>query len=249
MTAKTRSAIKLLFEQGDKPQGSDYEDLIDSYLSVADTTAQSLSSPLTVTGALGASTTVSANSIEASAATITTYSGTDMTLTGTVSASTANFGTLIVGGTPVAPSTLAAKADVYIEATALATCSSTAAYVSVAVSASSRVTPVDFSAASTRVAIEYTGSSEKVFEVHGMISAKMNAGSNQDVRFALIKNGALLAGTDITRRISGTTDFGAIAIGGLVKMSATDTISIGIRNVTSTNNVDIASCILFISEA
>lgn len=71
MTAKNRPTIKAVFEQGDKPQGSDYEDMIDSYLSVADTTAQSLSSPLVVTGAFGASTTVSAPSIETSALFVT----------------------------------------------------------------------------------------------------------------------------------------------------------------------------------
>ena len=70
MTSQTRSVNKGRFEQGDTPQGSDYADLIDSYLSLADTTAQSLSYPLSITGAISVSTTVSANSMEATTLTV-----------------------------------------------------------------------------------------------------------------------------------------------------------------------------------
>lgn len=59
MTAQNRATLKAEFEQGDKPQGSDYADLIDSFLSVADTTAQSVASKVTFDGGLAA-TTVSA---------------------------------------------------------------------------------------------------------------------------------------------------------------------------------------------
>jgi hypothetical protein len=64
MTAQNRTVNKSRFEQGDTPQGSDYVDLIDSYLSLADTTAQSLSSPLTMAGSLGVSATASASTLE-----------------------------------------------------------------------------------------------------------------------------------------------------------------------------------------
>lgn len=74
MTQQTRTVNKARFEQGDTPQGADYVDLIDSYLSLADTTAQSVSSPLSITGALGVSTEVSAVTIEASAGRFTTVS-------------------------------------------------------------------------------------------------------------------------------------------------------------------------------
>lgn len=46
MTAKTRAQNKTQFENGDKPQGSDFENLIDSYVSIADTTAQTVTSKL-----------------------------------------------------------------------------------------------------------------------------------------------------------------------------------------------------------
>lgn len=40
MTAQIRSVLKGKFEQGDSPQGVDYEDLIDSAANLAETTAQ-----------------------------------------------------------------------------------------------------------------------------------------------------------------------------------------------------------------
>lgn len=48
MTAQNRATLKALFEDGDIPTGSNYTDLIDSFVSIADTTAQTLSSKLTV---------------------------------------------------------------------------------------------------------------------------------------------------------------------------------------------------------
>lgn len=91
MTAQDRTTNKAKFEQGDTPQGGDYVDLIDSYISLADTTAQSLSSPLVVSGAVGASTTVSAQSVEASAATFTGAVSAASVVADTVAASGASF--------------------------------------------------------------------------------------------------------------------------------------------------------------
>lgn len=89
MTAQNRVTNKAKFEQGDTPQGADYVDLIDSYVSLADTTAQSVSSPLVVSGAVGASTTVSAQSIEAQtiAASGASFTG-SISVVGAVSANT-----------------------------------------------------------------------------------------------------------------------------------------------------------------
>lgn len=60
MTAQTRTVNKAAFEQGDNPQGTDYADLIDSFLAIADTTTQTINSNLiapniTVTGEVSAS--------------------------------------------------------------------------------------------------------------------------------------------------------------------------------------------------
>ena len=54
MTAQTKATLKPLFETGDVPDGSTYTDLIDSFVNLADTTAQTMSGAL-VTTVLGAS--------------------------------------------------------------------------------------------------------------------------------------------------------------------------------------------------
>lgn len=46
MTAKNRSDLKALFENGDKPQGQDFADLADSFVSLSDSTAQTMTSKL-----------------------------------------------------------------------------------------------------------------------------------------------------------------------------------------------------------
>jgi hypothetical protein len=46
MTVKNRTDNKAAFENGDKPQGGDFANLIDSYVSLADTTAQTMVSKL-----------------------------------------------------------------------------------------------------------------------------------------------------------------------------------------------------------
>jgi hypothetical protein len=48
VTAKSRANLYAAFEDGDRPRGSDFEDMIDSFLSLTDTTAQSLAGNLTV---------------------------------------------------------------------------------------------------------------------------------------------------------------------------------------------------------
>lgn len=80
MTAQTTTVNKAAFEQGDRPQGSNYADLIDSFINIVDTTAQSIASNLTIPN-LRVNTEltislVSAQSIAASSATIGTLSGT-----------------------------------------------------------------------------------------------------------------------------------------------------------------------------
>jgi hypothetical protein len=64
MTAKSRANLKAAFETGDKPRGDDFGDLIDSFVSITDTSAQSPASQLIVpsvaTGTVSA-TTVNAN--------------------------------------------------------------------------------------------------------------------------------------------------------------------------------------------
>lgn len=118
MTAQTRAVNKARFEQGDKPQGSDYEDLIDSVVMLAETTVQAMSGPLTVTTLTAAAvsaasvntpalivTVVSANSIDASAASFTRASAAVL-----VAASANITGNLNVTGSVTANSIVASAA-------------------------------------------------------------------------------------------------------------------------------------------
>jgi hypothetical protein len=92
MTAQTRPVLKALFEDGDKPSGSNYSDWVDSMVSIADSTAQTMTSDLK-SPKLIATTEVSAPTgsfiaVNTSSATLTgPLTGTNIILTGSVSAS------------------------------------------------------------------------------------------------------------------------------------------------------------------
>lgn len=49
MTAKSRANLKAVFQTGDKPDGDDFSDLIDSFVSLTDTSAQSLAGKIVQT--------------------------------------------------------------------------------------------------------------------------------------------------------------------------------------------------------
>lgn len=46
MTSRSRTALKSLFETGDVPDGSDYADIFDSFVSISDTSSQSVISDI-----------------------------------------------------------------------------------------------------------------------------------------------------------------------------------------------------------
>ena len=105
MTAQTRPVLKALFEDGDKPSGSNYSDWVDSMVSIADSTAQTMTSDLKAPKFI-ATTEVSAPTgsfaaVNTSSATLTgPLTGTNIVLTGSVSASSMSLnGPLSVGGT------------------------------------------------------------------------------------------------------------------------------------------------------
>lgn len=89
MTARTPAYLKGRFEQGDIPQGTDYEDLMDSYVNVATSAEQTIDSNLRTSKQFIADS-VSANSINTSALSISVASA------ATFGANTANINTLSV---------------------------------------------------------------------------------------------------------------------------------------------------------
>lgn len=123
MTQQTRAVIKAKFEQGDTPQGTDYEDWVDSTVFLSDTTAQALSSPLSVAGSLGASTAVSAESgeftsvavsgavsalsLHAATGSVATFSANAVGITGSLVWTAEVTATVIGTGTQTVPGTAA----------------------------------------------------------------------------------------------------------------------------------------------
>lgn len=84
MTAQLRTTLKGRFENGDTPQGSDYVDLFDSFLSLIDTSTQTIVSPVVINNTLGV-TDLSAQTMETSALTVNTTITVNADTTATVS--------------------------------------------------------------------------------------------------------------------------------------------------------------------
>lgn len=70
MTARDPTALKAAFENGDTPQGSDFSDLIDSFINVTTSADQAINSNLETTGELAAAS-VSAASMATSVLNVT----------------------------------------------------------------------------------------------------------------------------------------------------------------------------------
>jgi len=91
MTAQNRSTLKANFEDGDKPTGDNFSDLIDSFLSLTDTTAQQVLSDVNFSGTVSAANlaigTLSLTSVAASVATFTFVTAGGLVVNGTAVAS------------------------------------------------------------------------------------------------------------------------------------------------------------------
>lgn len=60
MVAQDRATLKAEFETGDVPDGTDYGNLIDSFISITDTSAQAVASPISFAGSAAFTSTVTA---------------------------------------------------------------------------------------------------------------------------------------------------------------------------------------------
>jgi len=102
MTTQTRSTLKSLFETGDTPDGGNYSDMIDSALSLVDTSAQSINSDLSVPKIIA--TEVSADVVNCSGLAVTTMLvsavnfATETTASVSAAASVLGYITIQVGG-------------------------------------------------------------------------------------------------------------------------------------------------------
>jgi len=74
MAITGRVTLKAAYETGDKPDGSDYVNIFDSFVHLTDTSAQTISSPVTFNGSVIAQT-IDATDIEASSIGATLFQG------------------------------------------------------------------------------------------------------------------------------------------------------------------------------
>lgn len=94
MTAQNTATNRARFEDGDKPSGSHFADLVDSFVNKVDTTAQSIASELTVPNLV--SNAVSAGQGDFTTMSAATYTGVNLDVT-RVSATTVS-GKVVVAG-------------------------------------------------------------------------------------------------------------------------------------------------------
>lgn len=160
MTAQTPAYLKSRFENGDVPQGTDYEDVFDSYVNVATSAEQTMSGNLKTAGQFIGD--VSASRITTSALTATTFTA-DTFITSALRVTTASASTLFADTAKI--TTVSAN-----EITA-ATVTAGAIYVSSAW----RSFAVNVSALATTQASAILVNAPMVFVIHG-------DGNNNSVR-------------------------------------------------------------------
>lgn len=115
MTARTPTYLKARYEQGDIPQGTDYEDVFDSYLNVAVSAEQTIDSNLKTTKELIASV-VSAVTVNATTLNASTINGAIVSATSLLSPS-ANLASVSADNINVSGSVIFGTLDVSALAT------------------------------------------------------------------------------------------------------------------------------------
>lgn len=110
MTSQTRATNKARFEEGDTPGGTAYVDLIDSFLSLADTSAQTITSPVVLSDTLGVGAKVSATTVSATNGGFNT-----ITVSATATANTLHVKTLIMNAEVTAAVSAATSAARYFQ--------------------------------------------------------------------------------------------------------------------------------------
>lgn len=108
MVAQDRSTLQSVFETGDVPDGTDYANLIDSFINLVETSAQSIASPVTFAGSAAFTSTTTAASISvlgtASVSGAVTAGSLSVLGAATVSATATFNGPVVAAGTVTADS-------------------------------------------------------------------------------------------------------------------------------------------------
>lgn len=243
MTAQSRATLKAEFEDGDVPDGTNYADLIDSFLSLIDSTAQSVASPITVPS-ITVTGEVSAGQVNAVEVSASVGSFQVLGVAGEVSAATAFVsgavcaGTLFIGGNEVLAAGAGATIEVFFESTATTSFAGAGTFTTLrAVTSSDSTFTVEFEHTSSagEHEIKYIGPNAKTFHVAAHISFEI-LGNNKLGKFCLAKNGTELTKSEMQRFVSTGTDVGAISVGSLISLVSGDTVDVRMANATDTTD-------------
>lgn len=208
MAAQTRAVNKARFENGDKPQGSDYVDLIDSFPSLSDSTSQSLTSDLSIPGLV-----------------VTNLSAASANVTGGLRVE----GIITVSG----GTNFLSQAQGFLFTEVTGNVSASATYVEINVSAST-LTALTSAFSVTAASLQYTGSQTKNFWVDTRLTLAasvaatpilMTIGVNNSAQ-TLYQHGVFASGLSSEH----------IGAGGIVQLAQNDRVHVMMRSSAATGD-------------
>jgi len=217
MAQQDKATLKQAFETGDAPTGSDFENLIDSQLNLAETTAQTINGPVNFAGG------VTFASISAA----------------TVGGNTGMFGTISTSGisaVTVSASNIFGLARAECFATSPGTISTTAinSYVVTNVGTSAESLSQFTHNGSGR--LTYTGSLTKnfMFDVDFTVSGVT---ASQNVAVRLGKDGTSQSKTTIELRLSATSALFCGHVGGIITLTANSYVEVFATATLNVSNI------------
>lgn len=258
MAKKTKSTLTALFETGDTPDGSNYADLIDSQLNLANTTAQSVTGPVSFT-TIGV-TNVSATNLEVTSAVATNLTVTNATVSGAIGATTvsatnleatsAAVTNLAVSGSASVTDDLTVtgtfrgaipKGEIYTASTAAVSTATTFVNAFTDTTSNSQFL-VDFQASANALYYKPAVSANSVFWAQGIVNAV--SPSSAHTQAAILVNGSA-EGKTITHNVILTSAREmAIHSMGFLYLVPEDYVSVGIRDPDASANYTVVNALL-----
>lgn len=231
MTALDRASLKAIFETGDEPTGSEYGDLIDSFLSLNETTAQTIQGLVTFAGGVGFAA-VSASSVNGTNGNFTTVSG------ATVVAST-----LRVSGRTIGHS----FGECFIAGTASTTIGVVGTYALAGGTTSAEATNLNDFSHNGSFRLTYTGAATKRFMVDCDFSV-MPVSANQTLAVRIAKDGTTLAKTTIEMRCATVSAPHAGSVGCVVALTASSYLELHVTNLSHVANATFKKAVMSVAE-
>lgn len=255
MTARTKTSLKALFEDGDTTSGTTFADLIDSFLNLVDTSAQSVTSPVTFT-TIGA-TTVSATTIQTTTLALDTVSASSAYITmgnitnvasTTVSASSVYASSMSLGGTEIVSFAMPYGGYSFTSAAATVIGSAKQEYKAGGGTTITNVSTEFTMPADNRLL--YSDSVARHFHIVAQATVTLAAGTNQDLGIyvyhyeASAAAGTVLAASEARTTVA-STNKEQITTHADVMMKNGDYLELWLSNDTGTNNVTVSPGYVF----